>query len=384
MEAKLRSGAPLISKAVYHLVRLPLADPVSVIDLEDRREVILRDVERARAKKLVKADAIHVYEDFEPEGGLSPDREIRSAQSVAEFLRRSGVSRVTGDRSVPLVVADAIRNTGIDLACDPMLGVAERRAKDANEVKALGEAQRITEDAMRLACETIAEANVDDNGVLVDDQSEAWTSERVRELIRLRLSDLGAAGDKCIVAGGPQGGDCHNEGTGLLRASEPIIVDIFPKHLTSGYHGDCTRTVVRGDVPPEVARMHATVVEAFEKSLAFLQAGVTGRSVHEAATAVITGAGYSLDFPEGDIPTEGPPTGFCSMPHGLGHGIGLDLKEPPLVDATGVELIEGDAVTIEPGLYAPGLGGVRVEDLLIVREDGWTNLNRLPMVLHWA
>jgi len=385
--ATLRSGAPLINKAVFHLVPLPLADPVSVIDIAGeggpRREVILRDVERARAKRELAVDAVHVYEDFEPEGGLSPDRVVRSAQATAECLRRAGVSRVTGDRSVPLVVVDAVRAAGIEVVCDPELGIRERRAKSEREVEALRAAQRITEEAVRLACETIARAHAGDDGVLVDDEGEAWTSERVRAQVRHVLGELGAAGDKCVVAGGPQGGDCHGEGTGRLRTGEPVIIDIFPKHLASGYHGDCTRTVVHGAVPEEVARMHATGVEAKAASLAATRAGATGRSVHEAATAVIPRAGYGLGFPEGDIPMQGPPTGFCSMPHGVGHGIGLDLKEPPLVDATGVELIAGDAVTIEPGLYAPGLGGVRIEDLVIVREGGYENLNTLHEGLEW-
>ena len=384
LDARLRSGAPLISKAVFHLVPLPLADPVSVIDLDGRREVILRDVERARAKRELAVDAVHVYEDFEPEGGLSPDREIRAAQATAEFLRRAGVTRVTGDRSVPLVVADAVRSAGIELVCDPQLGIMERRAKTDREVEALRAAQRVTEDAVRLACETIARSRVRDDGVLIDDDGEVWTSARVRAQVRHVLGELGAAGDKCVIAGGPQGGDCHSEGAGPLRTGEPVIIDVFPKHLESGYHGDCTRTVVHGEVPPEVARMHATVVEAKAASLAAIRAGETGRAVHEAAAAVITGAGYSLDFPEGDIPLEGPPTGFCSMPHGVGHGIGLDLKEPPLVDATGIELIAGDAVTIEPGLYAPGLGGLRIEDLVIVRDGGYDNLNTLHEGLDWA
>lgn len=386
-EGRLRSGAPGILKAVFHAVRLPLADPVSVVDIDGRRTVILRDVERARAKRLVKADEIFVYEDFEPEGGFSPDREIRSAQSVAEFLRRQGVERVIVERSTPALVVEMVRERGgpgVQVVCDPSYGVMERRAKDAEEVKALALAQRCTEEAIRLGCETIARARAEDDGTLVDSEGEILTSDSVRALMRRRLSELDCASEKMIVAGGPQGGDCHNEGRGVLRTGEPVIVDVFPKHLGTGYHGDCTRCVVHGEVPAEVARMHETVVRAKKASLDATRAGATGKAVHEAATRVITGAGYALSFYDGDIPETGPAVGFCSMPHGVGHGIGLDLKEPPLVDATGVELIAGDAVTIEPGLYAPGLGGVRLEDLVIVREGGFENLNALHEGLGWS
>jgi Xaa-Pro aminopeptidase len=383
--ARLRSGVPQISKAVFHLVGLNVADPVSVIDTADgKRTVILRDVELSKARRTLAVDSVHAYEDFEPEGGLDPDREIRAAQATAECLRRLGTGRVVADRSVPLLVADHVRAAGIEVACDPMLGILERRAKTDREVEALRAAQRLTEDAVRLACETIARAHARDDGVLVDDAGDALTSDRLRGLIRSLVSELGGSVGRAIVAGGPQGGDCHHEGLGELRTGEPVIVDIFPKHVASGFHGDCTRSVVHGDVPDEVARMHATVVAAKGASIAATRAGVTGRAVHEAAAGVITDAGYSLEFPTGTIPLEGPPTGFCSMPHGVGHGIGLDLKEPPLVDATGVELIAGDAVTIEPGLYAPGLGGIRLEDLVIVREGGCDNLNHLHEGLDWA
>jgi Xaa-Pro aminopeptidase len=198
-------------------------------------------------------------------------------------------------------------------------------------------------------------------------------------MITGHLAERGCFGEHHIVAGGPEGGDCHNGGTGVLRTGEPVIVDVFPKHLATGYHGDCTRMVVHGDITDEVRKMHATVAEAKAAGIAATKAGVTGEDVHKAVIAVIQAKGYELGFPP-----EGAPETFCSMPHGTGHGLGLDLKEPPLLDFKGPELVVGDAVTVEPGLYSFAVGGMRLEDLVIVGEGGCENLNELHEGLEWA
>ena len=379
--AKLLSGVPAINKAVFHAIRFDAHDPASIIVTPDgKRTLILRDVELMRAKKQARADEVYCYEDFEPADGLSGDREIRAAQATAECLRRMGVGRVTVDRTLPMVVYDALRRAGIDAELDLELGVKDRRQKDAQEIDALRTAQRITESAIRMACELIARTDANAAGELLDPTTpgEVLTSERVKALITAHLAERNTVGEGHIVAGGPEGGDCHNAGSGVLRTGEPIIVDVFPKHLDTGYHGDCTRMVVHGDIPDEVKKMHAVVVEAKAAGVAALRAGVTGEAVHRAVTDVIKGRGYALGFPP-----EGAPASFCSMPHGTGHGLGLDLKEPPLLDFKGPELLVGDAVTVEPGLYSMAVGGMRIEDLLIVTETGSENLNELPEGLEW-
>jgi Xaa-Pro aminopeptidase len=376
----LLSGVPSVNKAVYHQIRFDAHDPASIIIAPDgRRTLILRDVELARARTRARADEVHAYEDFEPERGLSGDREIRAAQATAECLRRMGVARVNADRSLPLLVADEIRRAGIELQCDRDLGVADRRSKDEQEVNALRDAQRITESAIRMACELIARAEPDPDGELTDPTTpgEKLTSERVKTLITTHLAAYNAVGQH-IVAGGPIGGDCHNSGAGVLRTGQPVIIDVFPQHLDTGYHGDCTRMVVNGDIPDQVRRMHTAVVQAKAVGIEAIRAGVTGEDVHRAVINVIK----SHDFHTG-FPPEGAPRTYCSMPHGTGHGLGLDLKEPPLLDFKGPELVAGDAVTVEPGLYCLAIGGMRIEDLVIVHEDGCENLNQLPEDLDW-
>lgn len=379
--ATLLSGVPAINKAVFHQIRFDAHDPASIIiGADGKRTLILRDVEVARAKRQARADEVFCYEDFEPSEGLSGDREIRAAQATAVCLRRMGVEKVTVDRTLPMLVFDALMRAGLGVTLDTDLGVKDRRRKDAQEVEALRAATRVTESAIRMACELIAGTAANKAGELLDPTrpGEVLTAERVKALITAHLAERNAIGEHFIVAGGREGGDCHNGGTGVLRTSEAIIVDVFPKHLDSGYHGDCTRMVVHGAVPDAVRKMHTAVREAKAAGIAAIRAGVTGEAVHQATIGVLTRHGYRLGFPP-----EGAPESFCSMPHGTGHGLGLDLKEPPLLDFKGPELVVGDAVTVEPGLYSLETGGVRLEDLVIVTETGCENLNELPEGLEW-
>jgi Xaa-Pro aminopeptidase len=384
-EAMLLAGVPALNKAVFHRVRFAPHDPVSWIKLADgRRVMIVRDVELPRARASERADDVDAYEDFTPDGGLSGDRAIRAAQATAECLVRNGVKRVVSDRSLALIYVDELRRRGIEVECDREMGVLDRRRKDEGEVAALQKAQSITEDAIRMACERIAAAPVDDEGRLRDKGRGAplLTSERVKTLLDVYLAEHQCVSEGHIVAGGLDGADCHEPGSGALRSGQPVIVDVFPKHLPTGYHGDCTRTVVHGKVPRRLAHMHAAVAKAKRAALRATRAGVTGEQVHRAAVEVIEREGYALGFPPVDA-ADTVPADFCSMPHGTGHGIGLDLKEPPLLDFGGPELVEGDAVTVEPGLYALDLGGVRLEDMVIVSREGHLNLNKLHEGLDW-
>jgi Xaa-Pro aminopeptidase len=215
------------------------------------------------------------------------------------------------------------------------------------------------------------------NGILWH-EGQPLTSERVRAMIDHWLIDLGYANPPAIVAGGPQGADCHELGSGELRTGQPVILDIFPCNRATLYHGDCTRTVVHGEVPDPVAQMHAAVCRAKKAALAAVRAHVTGEAVHAAATEAIRAAGYAVGLPKEDDPPS-----YTAMVHGTGHGVGLEVHEPPLLDRQGPPLVAGDVVTIEPGLYRRDLGGVRVEDMVVVTAAGCENLNRLPEGLDW-
>ncbi len=380
--ALLMAGIPQLNSALYHRIRFLVGDPVAWLQIpssEGRTKsvLILRDIEMQRARKHARADDVACPNDFAPTNGLSGDREMATAQAAAECLRRAGVSRVVADRTLPLIFADIIREAGIGVECDMNMGVADRRRKDAGELEHLRQAQRTTEEIMERTLRMIARAEARADGVLLY-EGRPLTSERVRATIDHGFIDLGYVNVPSIIACGPTGADCHDHGHGELRTGQPVIVDIFPRCQATLYYGDCTRTVVHGEVPAEIARMHTAVCAAKAAGMATARAGVTAEDVHRATIAVIQQHGYKTGLPTADTPAD-----YCAMTHGTGHGIGLECHEPPLLDFKGPTLLEGEVVTIEPGLYRHGLGGVRVEDMVVIQANGCETLNELPEGLDW-
>jgi Xaa-Pro aminopeptidase len=373
-----QAGAPSANPWLYHRAPFSAGDAAVFFEIPgDGTTLIIRDIECDRARKAKIADHVHSPGEFTPSGGLSGDRDTATAQAAAEFAARRGITEVWSGRSMPLIFAHFFQERGIAVRCDPEIGVLERRAKSAREVEALRAAQRKTEGAVRFACALIAGADADRAGAL-SAGGEPLTSERVQNEINLWLLRHGMGTSGSIVAGGPQGADCHNRGSGLLRTGEPIIIDIFPVDPSSRYFGDCTRTVVHGEIPEIVQRIHDAASRAKRAATDAARAGATGEDVHKAACAVFSGLGYGIGLPESTADDS------IRFVHGTGHGVGLDVHEPPLLDFGGPALVVGDCLTIEPGLYGPKIGGVRIEDMVIVRENGCENLNTLPETLRWG
>lgn len=380
--AVLLAGIPATNLSLYHRIRFRVGDPTAlvVVEREGRREstLILRDIEMGRARQAARVDHVACPADFTPAEGLSGDRETATAQAAAECLRQAGVKRVVADRSLPLIYAHIAEEAGVEVHCDPEFGVLDRRAKDEQEVEWLRDAQAVTEGAMEMACRLIAAADVDEQGRLLA-EGAPLTAERVRSAIDVWLLERGYANPPSIVAGGSIGADCHNIGSGPLYTRQPVIVDIFPVNRETQYNGDCTRTVVHGEISEPLRKMHAAVVAAKEAGIAATRTGVTGEDVHHAIISVVKAHGFSIGLPGSDDPDS-----YCGMTHGSGHGVGLEVHEPPLLDRAGPPLVKGDALTIEPGLYSRAIGGVRVEDMVIVTDGECLNLNQLQEGLDWS
>lgn len=380
--ATIRAGIPQDNSSLFHLIQFSVGDPVAFIEIAAEgggksTTCIVRDVELDHAIKQVKADRICCPSHFIPKGGLSADREIATAQASAECLRQSSITTVTADRTLPLSFAHILQENGISVLCDLDMGVRNRRQKSAKEVEKLRQAQSVTEEAIQMTCELIAHSEARHSGILFH-EGHPLTSERIHALVNVFLMKRGFTGPTFIIAGGPQGASCHHHGKGDLLTGQPVIVDIFPTSQENHYCGDCTRTVVHGKIPSEITAMHSAVRAAKKAACAAIRPGITGASVHAATVNELTKRGYSTGFPPGNAPSS-----YCTMPHGTGHGIGLDVHEPPLLDAVGIELLQGDVLTIEPGLYRKDIGGVRVEDMVVVTSDGFENLNQLHEGLDW-
>ncbi len=375
---RLMAGIPTLNAGLYRRIRFLVGDPVALLEMSPSESIlILRDIEMQRAKQSARVTQVACPRDYAPEGGLSGDRETATAQATAECLRRHGAHQVTVDRSLPMIFAEMVRRAGIEVVCDTEWGILERRQKDEQEIAWIQKAQSITEEVMELACRMVARADVGNDGELLV-QGSPLTSERLMRQIDLWLLERGYSNPGSIVAGGTVGADCHDHGHGALRTGEPVIVDIYPRDKQTLYNGDCTRTVVHGTIPPRVAQMHAAVVAAKAAATRAVRAGVTGEEDHLATIRSIESSGFQMG-----LPTDSSPKSFTSMTHGTGHGLGLEVHEPPLLDRGGPALLVGDVITIEPGLYSPEVGGVRVEDMVVVTKDGCINLNKLPEGLAW-
>ena len=285
---------------------------------------------------------------------------------LAEFLADHGVNSVAGPPRFPLRVADGLRELGVEVVADDSGTVTEIRAtKTDDEVDNIREAQRANEAAMARAEELIGGATVDEEGILHDGE-EVLTSERVKEEIEVTLLRHGCALDETIVACGMDAADPHNRGSGPLEAGEPIIVDIFPRSKTTKYHSDMTRTFCHGEPSETLREWYDLTAEAKAAALNALEAGVSGGEVHDAVCDI---------YEDADLPTlRSDPTAETGFIHSTGHGVGLDIHELPGV-APGADTLEpGHVVTIEPGLYDPDVGGVRIEDIVVVTGDGYENL----------
>jgi Xaa-Pro aminopeptidase len=378
---RMMAGVPALNAGLYRTAGFLVGDPVVWIELgppTEERHFILRDIELDRARKLSRATHCWCPNDFAPTTGLSGDRETATAQSAAEFFVRRQVAEVTVDRSIPMIFAHALSERGIRVVCDTEWGLIERRQKSAEEIEKIAFAQKQTEVVMERACRFIARATPNASGILHADGG-ILTAERIQSLIDVWLLELGFSSPGSIVACGPIGADCHDHGHGPLVTGQPIIVDIFPRDKKTLYNGDCTRTVVHGDIHPKVAEMHAAVARAKAAACKVIRAGISGDYVHQATIASITSDGFKMG-----LPPDGADDNYTAMTHGTGHGLGLEVHEPPLLAIGGPDLLVGDVVTVEPGLYCKALGGVRLEDMVVVTEHGHTNLNKLYEGLDWS
>jgi Xaa-Pro aminopeptidase len=274
---------------------------------------------------------------------------------------------VPGDFGV--VYADELRARGVTLTPNGKVFDGLRRSKTEEEISHIQKTQEAVEAACAHAVGILEEAGVREDGTL-EWQGETLTSERLRGEIDVELLRRGCAADGTIVAGGPQGADPHERGHGPLKAGESIIVDIFPVDLSTRYYSDMTRTFVKGEPDDGLQEMYDAVLESQEAALSMVKAGVSGKDVHNRVAEVLHAAGYKTnvhDQEEGKPLTEG-------FFHGTGHGVGLEIHEAPRVSLAEDRLIAGDVISVEPGVYDPEIGGVRIEDLVVVTEDGCRNL----------
>jgi Xaa-Pro aminopeptidase len=334
--------------------------PDAFIFLEERgkRTLVLSDLEIDRARKQAKAD------EFVSSSAL--EREVQGNQKKApgyekvllHFLRKRGVRSAFVPANFPFGFAQELEASKIRLRTTNGLFWPEREAKTDEELKLMRRALQITERGMARGIEVLS-ASTPGPGKKLTWSGKTLTSEILRAEIDSAVLRAGGLPANTIVAGGDQACDPHERGSGPLKANSLIILDIFPRDAKSGYFGDMTRTVVRGRASDEQRKLWETVREGQELALKKMKPGVDGLTVHNEVKQLFTDRGFPTEV------RNGKQVGFF---HGTGHGLGLEIHEIPRFQKTVFKV--GQVITVEPGLYYPGLGGVRIEDVAVVTKSG--------------
>ena len=364
--------------ALRHEVALEIVDPFLFVDRDGEALVLTNALEAPRiAAALPDAELLGVEElglfDMVKEGMSREDAQL---ETVVRALRRWNVRQAIVPRDLPVAVADRLRGEGIALAVDGPVVEARRRVKNAAELAGIRRAQRAAEAGMAAAEELIRAAERRDG--LLHRNGDPLTAEYVRDAIRAACAGAGAPAPPSIMVVSALSGGGHDPGSGPLPADLPIEVDLWPCDEESGCSADMTRTFVAGTVRDDVAVLRDVVREALEGARAAARPGVTGRALYDVAADVMERAGQ---------PTQRTAEPGERLTHGfyfsLGHGVGLEVHEPPILGLAGDdELVAGDVIAIEPGIEGiEGIGGVRYEDLLLITRDGCETLTRYPYEL---
>jgi Xaa-Pro aminopeptidase len=354
---------------MLYATRIFIGDPFIFLQQKGKRTLVLSDLEIDRAKKNAKADEFVMFNQLEREVQGKAKKAPPYEKVLAHFLTKRGVRRALVPANFPLGFANEIKRSGIALETSNGLFWPAREKKTAEEIRLLERALRMTETGMKRGME-ILKASKPGTGKKLKWSGKTLTSEILRAEIDSAILRAGGVPTNTIVAGGDQACDPHERGFGPLRADSLIILDIFPRDGKTGYWGDMTRTVVRGRASEQQRKLWEAVKAGQALALKRIKAGVDGMSIHQAITELFERRGFPTEV------RNGRRVGFF---HGTGHGLGLEIHEYPRLQK--VMLKAGQCLTVEPGLYYPGIGGSRIEDVVIVEKDGCRILSKFPKQL---
>ena len=361
------------SADMRHAVPLGVPDPFLYAEQNGTRHIFTSSMEAPRLRELGLFE-VHAREELGwdelMDSGLGP-REA-DAQLQLRAVAGLGLTRAAVPANFPVWLADRLRADGVELDVDQDLFDDRRRAKTEAQVAGIRRAQRAAEAAMDACRGLLRRSEIRGDELVLD--GEQLTVERVKADMNVVFAAHDTTADEYIVAPGAQGAVGHDMGSGPIRPHTPLVVDIFPRDNAAAVYTDMTRTFVVGDPPEDVREWHRLCKEALDQALAQIRAGADCRAIFDGTCELFEAAGEPTQRTK--QPGETLSDGFF---HGLGHGVGLEVhEEPSLGRAAAKTLVAGDVVTVEPGLYRAGYGGVRLEDVVLVTEDGAENLTNYP------
>jgi Xaa-Pro aminopeptidase len=366
--------------AMRHEVPVAIGDPFLFVERDGRRVILTSSLERDRiASVLPEAELLDLF-DF----GYRQLAQVHApAQAqrilVARVLSHLGIRDVVVPGDFPLGTADVLRADGVTVTVDDAAFAARRRVKAGAELDGIRAAQAAAHAAMVRAAELLHQARPGPDGWLIGADGRPLLAEEVRGELRRACFERGASCPADMIVASVHNGYGHDPGSGPLPAGLPIEVDIFPRHEATACWADMTRTFVVGEPAPEhaplIAEQESLVRAVLVQTRAAVRPGVTGLELHGAACDRFEAAGRATQRTADSGEREG-------FQFGLGHGVGLEVHEPPGIGLSGHQpFVAGDVIAIEPGLWDNTVGGVRFEDLLLVTEDGCEALTRFPYEL---
>jgi len=362
----------LRSPEMRHEVPVVVPDPFLYRERAGERHVVITPFEDERVKGHDGLQPHGVeqfgWDDLVKQG--IPMEEVELG-TVVRAVKEFGIEKAVVPTTFPVELADRLRAEGIEITPDRETFVQRRRVKTEAELEGIRRAQRGAEAGMDAARELFRRAEEKDGSLVLD--GEPLTSERVKIAIQQAFTGLNLLCDEFIVSHGEQTAIGHEMGYGEIKPNEPIVLDLWPRDRESSCYADMTRTFVIGEPSEELVTYQGLVYEALQRSLAAVKPGVPGRDVFVVASEVFHEAGYptGLHKRDGEVLEDG-------FFHGLGHGVGLEVHEQPWLSRYPGELVAGDVITLEPGLYRNGYGGCRLEDLVLVTKDGAEVLTDYP------
>ncbi|WOO42619.1 Xaa-Pro peptidase family protein [Rubellicoccus peritrichatus] len=364
--AKLLYAASESSADSLYFSQAFVPDPFIALGIGSKRIGVVSMLEYSRLAKASALTDLFSLEEMRDEAERKFKVKSASPADIVRLLaRRFGFTEVQVPYDFPAGLAEELKERKIKVQTVAGTLFPQRIKKTADEAEKLKQGNAASAAGIRAAERAIRASKVQKNGKL-HLNGKVLTSERLRTIIDMACLEKGAVASHTICAGGRQACDPHEGGHGPLRAGELIIVDVFPRVTATGYHGDMTRTFLKGRATESQRALVETVREAQKRSLDALKGGVSGKAVHRAGADYFETCGYKTEQ------IDGVWQGFI---HSTGHGLGLEVHEEPRVSIKGNRLAAGTVVTIEPGLYYPDIGGCRIEDVAWIQKDGYELLS---------
>ena len=357
---------------MLYAVRMFVPDPFIYLRLNGKCYVVLSDLEIDRARKVASHCTALSLTEYQEQLKKSGVKRPGLAHVIRAVLREHSTRKINVPPNFPHGLARQLRDLNVKVKVCKEDCFPAREIKSREEIKMISAALIMAEVGLAEGIQALKRAKVGKNKRLSLNNAPL-TSERLRAIIDTAIIQAGGIASHTIVAGGEQGCDPHERGYGPLKSNSPIILDVFPRSQRTGYFGDITRTVVKGRAPEPVRKMYHSVAQAQEIAFKHLGEGASARKIHQAVSDHFTSQGYRTGKHNGRM------EGFF---HGTGHGVGLEIHEAPRLSKSSPDKLRaGHVVTVEPGLYYPGIGGVRLEDMAVITKSTSKNLTQFEKIL---